>query len=212
MASKSPKCALCGVRRCLTLDKEIKLPSSCPTENYSDIVEEAIDEYLNNPHVKETNEAWAEVSKRMKPNRFAWTRVDEVIEFAKIRGLKKLGIATCFALLWESRLLTKILEKHGFDVVSVSCLTGEIAPAEAGIERDGVFCNPIMQAEVLNREGTDLNIMMGLCVGHDILFNRYSKADVTPLVVKDRSTGNNPVAALYQSAGYYAARFEPKKK
>jgi uncharacterized metal-binding protein len=60
-----------------------------------------------------------------------------------------------------------------------------------------------MQAEVLNREETELNIMIGLCVGHDILFPRHSKADVTPLVVKDRATGHNPVAALYLSEGYY---------
>jgi uncharacterized metal-binding protein len=52
-----------------------------------------------------------------------------------------------------------------------------------------------------------LNIMVGLCVGHDILFLRYSKAETTPLIVKDRSTGHNPVAALYQSQGFFRDRF-----
>jgi uncharacterized metal-binding protein len=60
-----------------------------------------------------------------------------------------------------------------------------------------------MQAEVLNREKTDLNVMVGLCLGHDILFINNSKADVTPMVVKDRVTGHNPIAALYTSQTYY---------
>ena len=38
----------------------------------------------------------------------------------------------------------------------------------------------------LNKEETDLNILVGLCVGHDSLFYKYSKAPVTTLVVKDR--------------------------
>ena len=34
-------------------------------------------------------------------------------------------------------------------------------------------------------------------MGHDILFNQYSMAPVSTLIVKDRVTGNNPAAALY---------------
>lgn len=42
-------------------------------------------------------------------------------------------------------------------------------------------------------------LMMGLCLGHDILFLRYAEAETTPLVVKDRALGHNPAAALYFS-------------
>ncbi|HKI51005.1 MAG TPA: DUF1847 domain-containing protein, partial [Geothermobacteraceae bacterium] len=42
-----------------------------------------------------------------------------------------------------------------------------------------------------------------LCVGHDMLFNKYSRAPVTTLVVKDRVTGHNPVAVLYGQHFYY---------
>jgi len=38
-----------------------------------------------------------------------------------------------------------------------------------------------------------MNIIVVLCVGHDMLINKYSKAPVTTLVVKDRVTGHNPV-------------------
>ncbi|MCP4608143.1 MAG: DUF1847 domain-containing protein [Planctomycetes bacterium] len=53
-----------------------------------------------------------------------------------------------------------------------------------------------MQAEVIKREKAALNIMVGLCLGHDILFLRHCNAETTPLVVKDRALGHNPVAAL----------------
>ena len=65
------------------------------------------------------------------------------------------------------------------------------------------LCNPIGQAELLNRAGTELNVAVGLCVGHDSLFFRHSEAPVTVLVAKDRVTGHNPIAALYTLHSYY---------
>jgi hypothetical protein len=64
-------------------------------------------------------------------------------------------------------------------------------------------CNPVMQAELLNQAGTDLNVVMGLCVGHDSLFYKYSEALVTTLVAKDRVLAHNPAGALYQAGAYY---------
>jgi uncharacterized metal-binding protein len=66
------------------------------------------------------------------------------------------------------------------------------------------MCNPILQAKTLNEEHTELNVVIGLCVGHDSLFYKYSEAPVTTLVVKDRVLGHNPVAALYQTKAYYS--------
>ena len=65
------------------------------------------------------------------------------------------------------------------------------------------MCNPIIQAKLLKKEKTDINIVMGLCVGHDSLFYKYSEAITTTLVVKDRLLGNNPVAALNNIKSYY---------
>ena len=163
------------------------------------------------PENQAINQGWLALMNKVvdpeKPReKFSWTRVDEIIEYAKIRGMKRLGIATCYALMSESRSLSDILERNGFDVVSVSCLCGEVNPQDVGMPGD-IFCNPIMQAEVLNREKTELNIMVGLCLGHDILFLRHCKAETTPLVVKDRALGHNPVAALYLNQGFYQDRF-----
>ena len=58
-------------------------------------------------------------------------------------------------------------------------------------------CNPVLQAELLNRAETELNVIVGLCIGHDILFTKTSKAPVTTLIVKDSLLGHNPVVGLY---------------
>ncbi|MFO7982375.1 MAG: DUF1847 domain-containing protein, partial [Desulfuromonadales bacterium] len=64
-------------------------------------------------------------------------------------------------------------------------------------------CNPIAQARLLNEARTDMNIIVGLCVGHDMLFSKYSDAPVTTMVAKDRVTGHNPVSVLYGQNFYY---------
>lgn len=127
-------------------------------------------------------------------------RVDETIEFARRMGFKVLGIAFCLGLIREANVLGEILSKE-FDVHSVCCKVGGMGKSVFGVaQRPWVgepTCNPIEQARILKDEGTELNIVMGLCVGHDSLFYKHSAAPVTTLVVKDRKLGHNPVAALY---------------
>ena len=210
MEKHSPQSVKCTVLRCSSKEKDKKAPVSCPTEKYPDLVKETIDKFML-PENQAINQGWlGYMSKVMNPEKsrekLSWTRVDEIMEYAKIRGMTRLGIATCYALMSESRSLSDILESNGFDVLSISCLCGEVNPQDVGMPGN-IFCNPIMQAEVLNREKTELNIMVGLCLGHDILFLRHCKAETTPLVVKDRALGHNPVAALYLNQGFYKDRF-----
>lgn len=143
------------------------------------------------------------------------TRVEETVDFAKRMGFKKIGIATCAGLLKESRALARILRANGFEVCSVACKAGMADKTLVGIEEDckavgSNMCNPILQARHLNRLGTELNIVVGLCVGHDSMFYKYSEALTTTLVAKDRVTGHSPAAPLYQLDGYYKRLLEPK--
>jgi len=140
-----------------------------------------------------------------------WTRVEDTIALAKIMGWRKIGIATCIGMLSETDELVKILAAQGLEPFSVCCKTGSIDILRVGLAekdkvRPGTFepaCNPIAQAKLCNRAGTDMNIIVGLCVGHDMLFTKHSKAPVTTLVCKDRVTGHNPVAVLYGQHFYY---------
>ena len=143
-----------------------------------------------------------------------YTRVEEVMEFSRRMGFHKIGIATCVGLIEESRILARILRKNGFEVYGAVCKIGSFLKADVGVSQDdmtrtgAVMCNPIMQAEVLNQAGTDFNVVMGLCVGHDSLFYKYSEALVTTLVAKDRVLAHNPVGALYQAKAYYRNKLD----
>ncbi len=149
------------------------------------------------------------------------TRVEEIVEFARGIGAEKIGIAACVGLSAEARTFARILDAKGLKSYGVICKVGSVDKTEIGIPEQlklepgehEALCNPIMQAKLLNREKTDLNVIIGLCVGHDSLFIKYSKALVTTLITKDRVLGHNPAAALYTSGFYYKrllAKDEPK--
>lgn len=141
-----------------------------------------------------------------------WTRVQEIMEFARKIGAKRIGIANCIGLINEARIFAKILRANGFEPLSVICKVAGQRKTSVGIPAEcesigAAMCNPILQARLLNEAHTDLNVVIGLCVGHDSLFYKYSDAYTTTLVTKDRVTGNNPVAALYTANSYYHKKF-----
>jgi uncharacterized metal-binding protein len=81
-----------------------------------------------------------------------------------------------------------------FDVFSVDCKCGKIPASEIlGDNAKGISCNPAGQAEYLAKNKTELNIVMGLCIGHDMVFSAKSKAPSTTLIVKDREHKHNPI-------------------
>lgn len=136
------------------------------------------------------------------------TRVEETILFARQFHAQRIGIATCTALINESRILARILRANDFEVYGVSCKVGAVSRAELGLGKEYCVlgpntCNPILQAKMLNEAGTDFNIIMGLCVGHDMIFQKHSNAPCTTLVAKDRVTGHNPAVPLYTSHTAY---------
>jgi uncharacterized metal-binding protein len=135
-----------------------------------------------------------------------WPRALEIIRFAEKSGFEHLGVAFCIGLAEEARLFVDMLEKR-FRVSSICCKAGGIDKGEFGMpplrpdEPHETMCSPLGQAELLNEAGTQLNVVIGLCVGHDSLFYKHSAAPVTTLVVKDRVLAHNPVGALY--SGYW---------
>ena len=207
--AKTLSCIDCAVKACKKGDAE-KYPDFCLTKNMDpELLQDALACYQEeeNKHVM-VNAANLEADFYGK-----MTRVEETVEFAKRIGAKKIGIATCLGLLEESKIFAKLLRKKGFEVYGICCKTGAVPKTAIGIdercEKSGkTICNPILQAKALNAEKTDLNVSIGLCVGHDSLFNKYSDALVTTLVAKDRITGHNPCAVLYNMHHYYKGLME----
>jgi uncharacterized metal-binding protein len=129
-------------------------------------------------------------------------RLQETLLFARELGCKRLGLAFCVGLADEAKVIEEILAQD-FEVVSVCCKLSGIAKRHLNLERisvdnpDEVMCNPAGQADLLNQAQTDLNIVCGLCVGHDAMFAKMSNAPVTTLIVKDRVLAHNPIGAVY---------------
>ena len=167
---------------------------------------EAFDQYTNDPEDSMIAKASATVEYE---NYCTMTRVEEICAFADKIGAKKLGVATCVGLLREARTAARIFRHHGFEVYGAACKVGAVRKSDIGLDpaQESLgphICNPILQAKLLNEQKTDLNIVIGLCVGHDSLFYKYSDALCTTLVTKDRVLCHNPAAALYQADGYYS--------
>ncbi len=202
-------CADCAVTNCDSQDKAY--PSFCYTTGLpEEFINEAIKAYDEDDNKKMMISA-ADVEYEYYCQN---TRLQDTMEFAKRMGWKKIGIATCVGLISETRTLSKILRANSFEVFGVGCKVGAYPKVKLGIDQkcEAVgknICNPILQAKTLNAESTDMNIIMGLCVGHDMLFTKYSKAPVTTLVAKDRVLGHNPVAALYIAESYYKHKLYP---
>lgn len=203
-------CIDCGVLNCETRDKVY--PDFCLTTELSKETIDKVRALYEDEENRRVSVTSAEVENAFY---LRYTRVQDTMEFARRMGYKKIGIATCAGLIDESRTLAQILRKNGFEVYGAVCKVGSFLKADVGVAEEdmtntgNVMCNPIMQAELLNQAGTDFNVVMGLCVGHDSLFYKYSQALVTTLVAKDRVLAHNPVGALYQAKGYYKEKLIP---
>jgi uncharacterized metal-binding protein len=124
-------------------------------------------------------------------------RVQEIKNFARIAGIKRIGIAHCVSFPKEAEAVKQFLAAD-FDVYSIDCKCGHVTKKEMlGCEGNGIMCNPAGQADYLKENNTELNISMGLCVGHDMVFNQKSISPVTTLIIKDRANKHNPMESIH---------------
>ena len=212
------KCSKCAVFVCEHPEKTdaISKLDFCPMNIEKDVLAKAREEY-EKPDLRKLARASALVESK---GYMKWTRVEDTIEFARRMNFRKLGVACCVGLTEEGKVLTDILESNGFKVTFVFCKTGGVPKEELGLKesekvRPGTFepiCNPVAQALIMNKSETDLNIIVGLCVGHDSTFIKYSKAPVTVLIAKDRVLCHNPAGALYTAKGYYKRKLYDEHK
>jgi uncharacterized metal-binding protein len=218
------KCARCPTKTCENRGGRMgdgppsleKLPGFCPMKLMPEVFDQAAAEY-DKSAVREFARLASvqefQCFERLSDGvRAKLPRIEELIQFSRKCGYKTLGIAHCGGLAKEAAMLTDILEKNGFTVVSVQCKAGAVPKEKIGIqagekiagpENWETMCNPIAQAMLINRANVDLAIMLGLCIGHDTLFIKYCDVPLTVLAVKDRLLAHNPLAALYLSDSYY---------
>lgn len=225
-ASTAPDCAACpfdwSERACRKPGG--KGPANCPSLAEKKLADQALEatkgddlEFACNASLQEASgygnreQGYAHVVP-LKP------RIVETIEFARRMGYKRLGLVFCVGLRKEAGVVHDILATNGFEVVSVVCKAGRAPKAEIGIDRKHqvdptvereTMCNPVFQALLCNKYETELNVLVGLCVGHDSLFIKHAEAPVTVLAVKDRLLGHNPLAAIYNHDSYWRSLKHP---
>ncbi|VBB05205.1 Hypothetical protein LUCI_0412 [Lucifera butyrica] len=129
------------------------------------------------------------------------TRLEETVEFCKLMGYRKIGIAFCIGLSQEVKLIEEYFAKF-LTVDSVCCKVCGIAKDNLELEqvKEGVretMCNPLMQAKILMAQEVEFCVTVGLCVGHDALFTGACTVPVSCLVAKDRVLAHNPLGAVY---------------
>ncbi len=136
-------------------------------------------------------------------------RLSELIYFCLEMRYQRIGVAYCLDLQEPAEVLVRVLRRF-FTVYPVCCKIGGVPASDLLIgpqmERGqrpalSVACNPAGQAEALNRMETDINVLVGMCMGADCIFSQLSDAPVTTLFVKDKSLANNPIGAVYSD--YY---------
>ncbi len=206
-AAAEPGCEHCGVAACEHPGRTA--PTFCPEQGISDETRSRVRSLYDEPENRRIMEAAARVSAGTANS----TRVQDTIKFASYMGASRIGIAACTAMLKETAVLARLLRRAGFSVVALGCKLQENRAPDLGIDPacgvgDCVICNPIMQALLLNEAKCDLNILMGICVGHDALFAKYSDAPAVTLVAKDFLAANNPCAVLYTADSVYKSKLD----
>lgn len=201
-------CVRCAAKACQAREAETALPEHCPMRTAPDLIEEATRQYEEDAELRRLGAAAARTEAAGYGRD---TRVEEVMAFARRLGVERIGIAHCVGLRREADIARAIFEAKGYSVSAVCCKVGAVPKETLGLRDDEKvrpgghesICSPVAQARLLDAAGCGLNVALGLCVGHDSLFFRHSQAPVTVLVAKDRVTGHNPAAALYNARSYY---------
>lgn len=205
-------CDSCALMSCIQENPE-RYPGNCPVRDTA-FFERTLTEYKE----EENQEFYVQCSAVEALGYCQWPRLKEVVELCKQMQYNRLGVAFCSGLKKEAKTICDLLRASGFDVVSLICKTGGVPKEKAGVPKEykinpeafESMCNPIAQAKLMNERKTQFNIVVGLCVGHDSMFYKYSDALVTTLIAKDRVLAHNPAGAVYCAEGYYKAKLRPQ--
>lgn len=176
-------CIACANRLCLQ-------GQSCPHSAAAPLPK------AGNPGLRQALEVTMDIA--AEPERIL-CRISELVYFCLGMDYEHVGLAFCADLFGETEIIAQLLMRF-VRVTPVCCRvytsssgsTG--SPADNGSEQR---CNPAEMARILNNARTDLNILIGLCMGSDVIFTQLSHAPVTTLFVKDRLLANNPIAAVH---------------
>ena len=179
-------CTACAKKSC-------REGESCGTENFER-------NEVRNAYYADENQKILQAAASLVDNGRAGSlsRIQEIIEFVHKMDYKKIGLAYCYGMEETAKNLKNLFRENNIKLTPVSCSVGALAQDEINAESciHKVSCNPIGQASQLNSEGADFVLIMGICLGHDLILQRNLNADFTTVAVKDRVYNHNPLQEL----------------
>ncbi len=173
--------------------KSCRKTVSCGAESFG------LAESLENYHRPENQKVIGAAARLVDGGRAGTlSRIQEIVNFARDMEYRNIGIAYCYGMEDTALAVRDIFTSQGLKATGVSCTVGGLRQDQINTESSlpGVSCSPLNQAAQLNAQKADLAVVIGLCMGHDILFNREFDGDITTLVVKDRPHGHNPLRGI----------------
>ena len=126
------------------------------------------------------------------------TRLQEIIEYCRVMGYERIGVAYCFGVAGLALSLERALNDAGLSPLMIQCTTGGVMEKDIDPIKTNntVSCNPAGQAIFLKEKNVEFIIEMGLCLGHDVIFHTLTDIPFTVFLVKDRVLRHNPALAL----------------
>ena len=98
-----------------------------------------------------------------------------------------IGVASCLGSIETARTVIEAIESEGMKAALVTCKLGGLTVNN--VDKDGVpcehpGCNPVAQAKILNGLNVPVVVLVGLCIGHDMIFIKHCKSYVIPFITK----------------------------
>ncbi len=193
-------CGICPDKPCTKGNDNY--PKNCPTNEEKGLIDVALNEYKTNDVINRIMN-FANSIPIGDDGEFR-SRAEEIIELINRMGFKKVGIAFCYSMERKVKKFIKMFDGLDVELVPVCCKAGgleidRVVDIPKNNKRFIASCNPIAQAEIMNKADTEINVVVGLCVGHDIVFNKYVNGYVTTLIAKDRKFNHNPIEHFKES-------------
>ena len=169
-----------------------KAPEQCPGIIHSEVLEKA--KNICATEGTDARKLWQAFGRLIGTGGAQKSRVEHIVDFSRSLGVKRLGIGSCLRYIKDARFLQRLFQEEGFQCTIIFCKVGGWQTKDIDVNKktNWIICNPIGQALILNKLGCEVEITLGLCMGHEMIFNKYAEGYVTNLYVKEKISHERP--------------------
>ena len=172
-------------------------PEDCPTRTAPQVLAEARRIY-HDPD-SQAHRLYQAFGRLIHTGGAKKSRVEHIVDFCRSLGVNTMGVASCLRYLKEAHFLRQLFMEQGWGAHVAICKFGGFKTPDVAVQKDTdwIVCNPLGQALLLNDLGCEVNVTLGLCMGHEMIFNHYSEGLVTNLVVKEKISQEHSLDTLH---------------